>query len=236
MFNSYVFLYEPITYLKFMCNKIDKINDFLLNLNEIKTTEILLEAEHIKIFKSNYRDNKLLIHSFPIIAFSSSDLSKFLSLMLFNSKKITNLFLRTYGIGFDNSNVYIAYANDDSSDNCFRNIEIEKLGNEEKIQIILSSLQILKALDLFGYSFNNLKFCSIFYDTNNNIRFGCFLPYPIITLNNEDLPIFYLKEKLDVFMFGILAIELFANMTQAQVLEKLWKFDSAKYPYILYIK
>ena len=215
-----------------MSSKIDNFYDFLLDLNEIKTTEVLLEADHVKLFKSNYRNSALLIHSFPIIAFSSSDLSKFLSFMFFNSKQISNLFLRTYGIGFDSTNIYIAYVNENNNDNIFRNVEIDKLNNDEKIQIFISSIQILKILDSFGFSYNNLKFSSIFYDANNHIKFGCFLPYPMITLTNEDLKIFYLKEKLDVFMFGILSIELFANMTQTQVLDNFWMFDHEKYPYI----
>lgn len=152
--------------------------------------------------------------------------------MFLNSKQLSNLFLRTYGIGFDSTNVYIAYINEDKNDNIFQNVETEKLSNEEKMQVLIYSVEVLKILDIYGYSYNNLKFSSIFYDSKNHIKFGCFLPYPMITLDNEDLKIFYLKEKLDVFMFGILSIELFGNLTQNQVLDNLWMFDMDKYPYI----
>ncbi|KAK8888709.1 hypothetical protein M9Y10_033443 [Tritrichomonas musculus] len=215
-----------------MNSKVRNLDDFLLDINELQSIEIMLEAEHVKIFKSNYRNNVLLIHSFPIIAFSSSDLSKFILFMLSNSNQLANSFLRTYGIGFDSSNVYIAYSNDDYNDSNFQKVKIESLQDEEKMKIFINIVQMLKILDIFGFSYNNLKFSSIFYDAHGHLKFGCFLPYPIITLNSEDIKIFYQKEKLDVFMFGILSIELFSNKAQTEVLDNFWLFDPVKYPYI----
>lgn len=203
-------------------------SEFLLNPKEIITTENLLQSKSINLSKGIYRNNKILVHTFPILAFSVHDLIKFLRFIIFNSNPVCDLFLKTFGIGFDSSTIFVAYSNDDE----LKPIIISNLSNEDKNTILLKSLKVIKILNHNNFEYVNLKLTSIFNDSNNNVKFGCFLPFPMITLSPEDIKLTTFREKLDIYLFGLLSIELYSNKAQTYILNEFWKFNEKDHPYI----
>ncbi|OHT00666.1 hypothetical protein TRFO_32575 [Tritrichomonas foetus] len=212
-----------------------QVNDnFILDLSSFHQTDIVFETEHIKLIRGIYNNQKLLLHSFPINAFSSPNLSKFISLALFLSSSKLELFMQIYGIGFFDNHIFVAYIDDN-----LQKVQIENLELNDKVNIFKDSIMVLKILDMAGFNYNNLKVSSIFYDSNKKYKFGCFLPYSIIYLNSEDIKLFYVQEKLDILMLGLLIAQLFTGMNQTQILDKYWEFTNYlpdDMPYLSLIK
>ena len=195
-------------------------SNFLINASDIITKWSIYQNGPVRFCRGQLNQKDIIFHILPVNYFSTSEMSKFISLLLFLSHDVSSVFMKIIGISIIEEQIYIVYEDDN-----LREIELEKLSNDEKMTVLTNSVVALRILDHFNFSYNSLKLCYVFHNSNNEIKFGGFTPYPNIFLDPDDHKIFYAKDKLDVMIFGIFASGLITGLPQTEILDMFWKFS-----------
>ena len=191
----------------------------------LQNKELLLDGKLARIFKCKISgtEHDVIVHQMSFMGFQSAELYRFLQVLLTLSLNRYPQFLPILGWTCNIDSFSVIY----QAENGIRPIAPESLTPETILAVkkgVSESLFILHSLNLAHL---RVKLSSIFVNDANELFLGCVTPHAVVDLETEDafLPFFEQPDwSRDIFMFGLLMVEMQTKQSQAEILEKIWQF------------
>jgi TPR repeat protein len=198
---------------------------FFLPADGFRLAESLFETRFAKLSKGidARSGERVLVHSFHLIAFHSSALLDFAAaaLSLYRAPDLPGL-LPLVGL-MSTAEIFSLVYRDPGV--CV--VDPRALATEARAALLRSVAQSLVALHAAGIAHHRVKPSSVFSD-GSAFYLACLTPRSVVDLDSEDaeLPLHGQEgSRFDAFLYGIFTFAVIEGVQQKDILNRLWKFE-----------
>ena len=188
--------------------------------------KIDIPGSALPVHAGKLRSKSVIIHDLPITGFLTKSIHEFLKTII--TLKIWNLeTVQIAGVSFSPDHFSVAYEMPDG----FRRLTIDEKDEELKKKVVCECVRVVGLLHAVGFTWNHVKPTSIYVDSEKNVRFCCFMPFPLTCPETEDEFVSNAPEyplKLDILQIGLLVWELWKGVDQKSILDRIWNMEVAE--------
>ena len=188
--------------------------------------ELIRDGRLARIFRGKFggTGEDVIVHEMSFMGFQSADLFQFLQVLLTLSVNRYRGFLPILGWTCDVASFSVVYR----AENGIRPVEVEKLDDDGALRVKRCVSECLFVLHSLNLAHLRVKLSSVFVNNAGEFFFGCVSPRGVVDIEEEDAMLPFYEQpnwSRDLYMFGLLMVELQTKQSQHAILEQIWRFE-----------